>query len=137
MFEIGSMEFAVRATIRIMKLLADRDRPLSVLEAARALDLKYDTARCCLAALENERFVKAVGDKFEPGDSPAILWDRYKADLVSMIERMENKKSKPDEYPVIINLADRRVVRRKIKKHIPSTVNLNKRATGMISVSGI
>jgi hypothetical protein len=82
---IGSTEFAARTTVEIMRLLADLEHPLSVRDVARALDLKCDTARCYLAALENEKFVKAVDNGFELGDSPAIWWDRYKADLESRI----------------------------------------------------
>jgi DNA-binding IclR family transcriptional regulator len=94
MLDIESTEFAARITIRIMRLLANLDCPLSVFEVARILDLKYDMLRCCLAALENEGFVKVVDECFELGDSPAILWDRYKADLESRIGMMEDKKIK-------------------------------------------
>jgi hypothetical protein len=102
---IESTECAARTTIEMMRLLAGLDRPLSVQEAARTLDLKDKTARCYLEALENEKFAKAVDGGFEPGDSPGILWNRYQADLESRIEMI--KKNLIPIYPrIVINLAD-------------------------------
>jgi predicted ArsR family transcriptional regulator len=109
---IESTECAARTTVKIMRLLAVMDCPLSVQEATRTLNLKEDTARCYLEALENEKFAKAVNGGYEPGDSPAILWNRYKADLESRIE-MIKKKQIPIYHRMVINLADWNALRRK------------------------
>jgi hypothetical protein len=109
---IESTECAARTTFKIMRLLADLDRPLSVREAALTLDLKDDTASCYLAALENDKFARAVEDKFEIGDSPVILWNRYKADLESRIEMIEKNQTRI-YHRIVINLADWNALRRK------------------------
>lgn len=105
---IESTECAARTTIEMMRLLTGLKHPLSVREAARTLDLKDKTARCYLEALENEKFAKAVDGGFKPGDSPAILWSRYKADLESRIEMIEKNQTR-----IVINLADWNALRRK------------------------
>jgi hypothetical protein len=112
MFGFRSTECAARTTVKIMKLLADLDRPLSVREAALTLDLKDDTASCYLAALENEKFAKAVEGGFERGDSPGILWNRYKADLESRIKMIEKNQTRICPR-IVINLADWNALRRK------------------------
>ena len=72
---------AVSTTIALLRFLAEQRKPASGADIAKALELQYGTAMCHLATLEDERFVRRIGDFWELGSGLAVLWARRKAQL--------------------------------------------------------
>jgi len=84
---------AVRASVSILRFLADQREAVSGQDVARAVNMPHGTAMCHLATLEDERLVRAVGGAWELDMGLALFWARHKAKLAGRIARdTENLK---------------------------------------------
>jgi len=82
---------AVTTTIAILRFLAEQRKPVSGADVAKAMEIQYGTAMCHLATLEDERFVRRIGDHWELGSGLAVMWARRKALLEGSILLMRNQ----------------------------------------------
>lgn len=82
---------AVPITIGIIRFLADQREPVSGLDVSRALDIKYGTLMCYLATLEDERFVRRIGEYYELGQDAALIWAKRKTQIETKIERNQRE----------------------------------------------
>lgn len=78
---------AVRASVSILRFLADQREAVSGQDVARAVNMPHGTAMCHLATLEDERLVRAVGGAWELDMGLAVFWARRKAQLEGRIAR--------------------------------------------------
>ena len=82
---------AVTTTIAVLRHLAEQREPVSAADIAKMLEIQYGTAMCHLATLEDERFVRRIGECWELGDGLAVLWARRKAQLEGNIIRSRSQ----------------------------------------------
>ena len=76
---------AVQLTIRILKMLAEQKKPVSGQEVTRALDAAHGTVMCHLATLEDDGFVRRIGEHYELGMELALFWARKKSQIENSI----------------------------------------------------
>ncbi len=82
---------AVRKAIEILEFLAHQKEPVAGAEVAQAVNIAVGTVRCHLATLEETRFVRRLGDKYELGMGAALIWARFKSNLEADIERKKKE----------------------------------------------
>lgn len=70
---------ALKTGNNILRFLSDRKHPVSGKEISLALNIKYDTAMCYLATLEDIGNVRQVGECFELGMNMAMFWAKIKS----------------------------------------------------------
>jgi DNA-binding IclR family transcriptional regulator len=78
---------AVRATVKILRFLAEQKEAVGGQEIARAVDIPHGTVMCHLATLEDEHLVRSIGGVWELDMGLALFWARRKAQLEGRIAR--------------------------------------------------
>jgi DNA-binding IclR family transcriptional regulator len=78
---------AVKPTIEILIFLSNQKGPVSGQDIAQGAGLKYDTAMCYLASLEDYRFVRKTCEFYELGQEASLIWSRRQAQLKTIIQR--------------------------------------------------
>jgi len=76
---------ALRATVKILRFLAECKEAVSGQEVARAVDVPHGTVMCHLSTLEDERLVRSIGGAWELDMGLALFWARHKAQLAGRI----------------------------------------------------
>lgn len=76
---------ALRATVKILRFLAECKEAVSGQEVARAVDVPHGTVMCHLSTLEDERLVRSIGGAWELDMGLALFWARHKAQLAARI----------------------------------------------------
>jgi DNA-binding IclR family transcriptional regulator len=79
---------AVAKTAQILKFLAEQKEPISGAEVAKAINMPVGTVMSHLATLQDEGFVKGIGDRFEVGMGAALLWAKVKSNLEGQRDRI-------------------------------------------------
>ena len=82
---------AVKTAFSILQFLSDQKQPVSGKEISLALNMKYDTAMCYLASLEDVQYVRQNREKYEIGQGIAYIWARYKANIEGKIGRLTDE----------------------------------------------
>ncbi len=70
---------AVKTAFDILGFLSNQKQPVSGKEISLALNMKYDTAMCYLASLEDMGNVRQIGECFELGMNMAMFWAKIKS----------------------------------------------------------
>lgn len=78
---------AVRKAMGILEFFAHQKEPVTGAEIAQAVNIAVGTVMCHLATLEETRFVRRIGDRYELGMGAALIWARFKSNLEADIER--------------------------------------------------
>ena len=82
---------AVSTTAEVLRFLADQREPVTGQAVSQALGISYGKIMCHLATLDDEQYVRRVGECWELGQMPAYLWARYKSRLEGRIGAMTDE----------------------------------------------
>lgn len=80
---------AVTTAAEILKFLSRQKEPVAGAVVAAGLGLPAGTAMCHIVTLEDQGFVRKIGEGYELGMALMLFWAAKKAQLAGQIEKLQ------------------------------------------------